>query len=204
MPHNSNISPDEEAETCLAYISPDVPYDEWVSVGMALNAHGVSSSVFENWSSGGTKYKPGEPLKKWASFNGDGVNFGTLVEMAKRNNGGVSPLARQRDPVNVSKDFEDLTPAEKAAIEDADEKLWQFMQERQYDEMEVPEHQPPLVGLKGKGVIWRGNVHTLVAQSKAGKTHDLAALIRTAVTGERTLGWTVDAPCNGMIAYSRL
>ena len=199
--HNSNLSPDEEAETCLAYISPDVPYDEWVSVGMALNAHGVSSGIFESWSSGGTKYKPGEPLKKWESFNGDGVGFGTLVEMAKRNNGGVSPLARQRDAVNVSKDFENLTPAEKAAIEDADEKLWQFMQERQFSEMDVPEHQPPLVGLKEKGVIWRGNVHTLVAQSKAGKTHALAAIMRTMITGERTLGWTVDAPCDGMIAY---
>ena len=201
MAHNSNLSPDEEAEACLAYISPDAPYDEWVGVGMALKSHGVSPSVWESWSSGGTKYKQGEPLKKWESFNGNGIGFGTLVEMAKRNNGGVSPLARQRDPVSISKDFEDLTEAEKAAIEDADEKLWQFMQERQYDEMEVPEHQPPLVGLKGKGVIWRANVHTLVAQSKAGKTHDLAALIRTAVTGERTLGWTVDAPCNGMIAY---
>jgi len=201
MAHNSNLSPDEGAEACLAYISPDAPYDEWVGVGMALKSHGVSPSVWESWSSGGTKYKQGEPLKKWESFNGNGIGFGTLVEMAKRNNGGVSPLARQRDPVSISKDFEDLTEAEKAAIEDADEKLWQFMQERQYDEMEVPEHQPPLVGLKGKGVIWRANVHTLVAQSKAGKTHDLAALIRTAVTGERTLGWTVDAPCNGMIAY---
>ena len=60
---------------------------------------------------------------------------------------------------------------------------------------------PPLVGLKGAGVIWRGNVHTLVAQSKAGKTHALAAIMRTMITGERTLGWTVDAPCNGMIAY---
>jgi len=201
MPHNSNISPDEEAETCLAYISPDVPYDEWVSVGMALNAHGVSSGIFENWSSGGTKYKPGEPLKKWESFNGDGVGFGTLVEMAKRNNGGVSPLARQRDAVNVSKDFDDLTPAQKAAIEDADEKLWQFMQERQYDEMDVPEITPPLVGLKEKGVIWRDNVHTLVAQSKAGKTHALAAIMRTMITGERTLGWTVGAPCQDTIVY---
>jgi hypothetical protein len=55
--------------------------------------------------------------------------------------------------------------------------------------------------LKEKGVIWRDNVHTLVAQSKAGKTHALAAIMRTMITGERTLGWTVDAPCDGMIAY---
>ena len=47
---------------------------------------------------------------------------GTVFHMAKE-------LARQ---------------ATQAANEDADEKLWQFMQERQFDEMEVPEHQPPL------------------------------------------------------------
>ena len=84
---------------------------------------------------------------------------------------------------------------------DSDEKLWQFMQERQYDEMSTPEFHPPLVCLKEIGVIWRGNVHTLVAQSKAGKTHALGALMRTMATGERTLGWTVDVPEQDTIAY---
>jgi 5S rRNA maturation endonuclease (ribonuclease M5) len=83
----------------------------------------------------------------------------------------------------------------------ADELLWSLMQDKQYSAMDTPPHQPPLVGLKEVGVVWRGNVHTLVAQSKAGKTHALGALMRTMVTGERTLGWTIDLPERGVIAY---
>ncbi len=89
--YNSNLSADEEVEACLAHISPDVDYSAWVGVGMACHAHGASLAVWDSWSRGGTKYKEGEPAKKWASFNGDGVGFGTLVEMAKRNNGGRNP-----------------------------------------------------------------------------------------------------------------
>ena len=115
--------------------------------------------------------------------------------------GKLSGLLGEGEKAEVEQTEVEQTEAEQAAQEHADEELWQFIQERQYNEMNVPEYHPPLVGLKGVGVVWQQNVHTIVAQSKAGKTRCIAALIRTIFTGERTLGWTVDNPSTASVVY---
>lgn len=66
----------------LDAISPDCSYDEWLKVGMALHYEGASCSVWDDWSSHGTKYKRGECEKKWKSFDGSGVTGGTLYHIA--------------------------------------------------------------------------------------------------------------------------
>lgn len=66
----------------LNAISPDCSYDEWLKVGMALKHEGVGLSVWENWSSHGTKYKQGECARKWAGFRRDEVTGGTLFYIA--------------------------------------------------------------------------------------------------------------------------
>ena len=62
----------------LNSIPPDCGYDEWLKVGMALKHEGASCSVWDNWSRGGTKYKPGECERKWRSFKRSDVTGGTL------------------------------------------------------------------------------------------------------------------------------
>ncbi|HEU4437678.1 MAG TPA: AAA family ATPase [Methylomirabilota bacterium] len=83
------VPPDEsrlpEAERALQGLDPDMPYPEWVRVGMALKT-GVGDAALPawvEWSSLGAKYRPGEPEEKWASFRRDEVGLGTLFEMAK-------------------------------------------------------------------------------------------------------------------------
>lgn len=69
--------------TLLSYISPDCSYDEWVKVGMALKHEGADVSVWDSWSSLGSKYRRGECVKKWKSFKRDDVTGGTLHHIAK-------------------------------------------------------------------------------------------------------------------------
>lgn len=74
----------QEVEEMLSYLDPDMPYQDWVNVGMALHSEGFNLSLWDIWSSKGTKYKSGECAKKWQSFNEDaGISIGTLVKMAQ-------------------------------------------------------------------------------------------------------------------------
>ena len=67
----------------LRAIDPDCSYDEWLKVGMALKHEGADVSTWDTWSSGGSKYKPGECDKKWKSFSKHDVTGGTLMHIAR-------------------------------------------------------------------------------------------------------------------------
>lgn len=78
----------------LACLSPDMPYQDWLNVGMALHAGGYDVSLWDEWSARGATYKPSECRDKWAGFaHGGGVSMGTLVHMARQNG------YRQQKPV---------------------------------------------------------------------------------------------------------
>ena len=68
----------------LNAIPPDCSYDEWLKVGMALKHEGADLSVWDDWSSRGTKYKAGECARKWRSFKRSEVTGGTLRHIADR------------------------------------------------------------------------------------------------------------------------
>ena len=104
----------------------------------------------------------------------------------------IDPDARTRS-VDAGKLAELLSDPEENS-------LWQFLQKREFDEMEPPPVQPPILKLGDVGVIWKGNIHTLVAPSKSGKTHAMASMIRALVTGERSLGWNCDK-VKGRVVY---
>lgn len=60
-------------------------YNEWKDVGMALKAEGFPCSVWDSWSSrDSARYHFTECEKKWNTFNGSGVNGGTIVYLAKQ------------------------------------------------------------------------------------------------------------------------
>lgn len=66
----------------LNAIPPDCSYDEWLKVGMALKHEGADLSVWDDWSSRGSKYKAGECARKWRSFKRSDVTGGTLRYIA--------------------------------------------------------------------------------------------------------------------------
>lgn len=72
----------------LRYINPSLlNYQEWVSVGMALNHEGYDAQVWETWSQRDVaRYHTGECQRKWKTFHGGGsdpVTAATIIQLAK-------------------------------------------------------------------------------------------------------------------------
>ena len=180
----SDMSKDQEAELCLQHLDPDMDYHEWIQVGMALKAHGASCAVWEAWSRGGQTYKPGECERKWNSFQGSGVGFGTVVNMAKQSNGGVNPIypSKSDKMTATASDFDIIDPAMDVdepidtglpAVTDADALMGTF-----------PTKPDCLI----EGVIGVGDKLILSASSKAGKTWLMLHLAYAVQNGDEWLG----------------
>jgi hypothetical protein len=75
----------EEIISALSHLDPDMPYVDWLRVGMALRAGlgAAGRQVWLAWCRDGEKYHPGEPEEKWRSFQKGGVGLGTLLQMAQ-------------------------------------------------------------------------------------------------------------------------
>ena len=60
-------------------------YQEWINVGMALQAEGYSWEIWDKWSQADRRYKKGECERKWRTFRGAGtpITGATIVQMAK-------------------------------------------------------------------------------------------------------------------------
>lgn len=60
-------------------------YSDWLRVGMALHAELGDAGLYlwDQWSRQSAKYQDGECERKWRSFSGSGVGFGTVVAMAR-------------------------------------------------------------------------------------------------------------------------
>lgn len=72
-------------------------YADWVRVGMALHAAlgDAGLSLWINWSRQSAKFREGECERKWRTFSGSGVGFGTLIAMAKQDD----PTGYDNSPV---------------------------------------------------------------------------------------------------------
>ncbi|GAB4112414.1 MAG: hypothetical protein Fur0019_18900 [Tibeticola sp.] len=73
------------ARDALHAISPDVPREDWIRVGMAAQAAGLPFEVFDAWSSTGATYKARSAAEAWRSFKPDGgIGAGTLFALARK------------------------------------------------------------------------------------------------------------------------
>ena len=88
-------------------------YQEWINVGMALQAEGYDCAVWDNWSRADRRYRPGECERKWRTFGGcsSPIKGGTIVQMAKQRGW----LPRYEDGVmdwndSISEDGDGFTP----------------------------------------------------------------------------------------------
>jgi hypothetical protein len=74
----------QDVRELLTYLDPDMPYDEWLHVGMALHAGKFHMGVWDEWSRRGKKYQNGDCLRRWRGFNpAAGITMGTLIQMAR-------------------------------------------------------------------------------------------------------------------------
>ena len=75
----------EKILSALDAIDPSLlSYEDWIHIGMALKSEGLPCSVWDSWSMRDMeRYKPGDCLRKWDTFNGDGWTAGTIIHMAE-------------------------------------------------------------------------------------------------------------------------
>ena len=78
-----------EIESALAFISPDIEYNEWLKIGMAIHHFDPNAfDVFDSWSARGEKYTGHDgingTLTKWDSFNTGASNPVTVLSIYRQ------------------------------------------------------------------------------------------------------------------------
>ncbi|MDW9473593.1 AAA family ATPase [Sinorhizobium medicae] len=85
-----------EVEELLSFISPDIGYQDWVNVLMAVHgALGVDGfAIADAWSARGAKYRKGDVAARWKGFTaGKGVTLSTVAQLARDGGADLSAIA---------------------------------------------------------------------------------------------------------------
>lgn len=101
----------DDVEVMLSHIDPDVAYEEWVKVGMAIHhvMGGTGFAMWDDWSRKGRKYTGIDSTeKRWHSFgkSANPAGIGTLVFLAEK--GGYSRPVEFVSSVTFSDPLTDL------------------------------------------------------------------------------------------------
>ena len=95
----------DRARDALQFIPPDLPRDEWVTVGMAAQAAGLQFDDFNAWSAAAGNYSERDARDTWRSFKpGKGIGAGTLFKVAAdhgRRREGAASHGRQTRPAQA-------------------------------------------------------------------------------------------------------
>ena len=85
MNHYQSLTTYNKIREALAYIPPDLPHDEWATVGMAIKdgLNGDGFDLFDEWSHGGKTYNQNDTRDTWKSIKSNGgITVGTLFYLA--------------------------------------------------------------------------------------------------------------------------
>lgn len=145
-----------KAAEALKFISADYGYDTWIKVGQALHdafgEHGFT--LWDDWSSGGAKYKGQTDIDThWRTFHqGGGVGIGTVFHIAKES-GYQGPAGVDFSGLKIDNETGEVLPALKAlSIHD------------------VISHPSPAPAFVWDGYLPRGVVSMLAAHGGTGKS----------------------------------
>ena len=90
VPVVADWSLEQVREKILPKLDPDCGYSDWLKVGMALHHQGSGAAewleLFDEWSAQSNKYQPGEPQRKWSSFDIFPESTLTLASLIKEAN----------------------------------------------------------------------------------------------------------------------
>ena len=90
----------DRARDALYALSPELPRDEWVRIGMAAHAAGLDFEAFNDWSSQAGSYNERDARDTWRSFKpGKGVGAGTLFKAAAQAGWRPDALQAANSPV---------------------------------------------------------------------------------------------------------
>jgi len=94
---------DTEVSKALSVIPNNVPYDEWLAIGMALKNAGMPLSIWQNWcnnkrySQSRQSWKNEDLEYKWNSFTRQEVSINTLFYIAKKYGYKTEKYSRNND-----------------------------------------------------------------------------------------------------------
>ena len=103
--HGDDQASPAEIEEALSYIDPDLRYDEWRGVLMALHDElgDQGLAIADRWSSQGAKYRNGDVANKWRSFKpGGGVSIKTVFAAAKQAGADLGAISKRHKGPNYS------------------------------------------------------------------------------------------------------
>ncbi len=89
-PEGTPLADAQEVRSALNALDPNVGYEQWLRIGMALHSTGAGLEAFEiwdGWSAHGTLYKEGECSYRWKTFTRDRarkVTISTLFWYARK------------------------------------------------------------------------------------------------------------------------
>lgn len=90
------------AYKALQSIPADLQYQDWIRVGMAAKAAGLSFEDFDEWSSWAANYDKRAAISAWRSFKiGRGVTAGTLFYVAAQYGWRRDPMNRTSIPASM-------------------------------------------------------------------------------------------------------
>ena len=84
-------------------------------------------------------------------------------------------------------------------IKAAESEIWDQLQRRKFDPTNLAEPSIPAMTIRDRPIITRGNLLTLVAPDKSGKSHVMGAMMRSVAFGGCNLG--IESTAGGRAAY---
>ncbi len=90
---------EQQVAEALTFLEPDMPYLEWIFIGMGLHREGFPLDMWDKWSARGLKYHGIADLEShWKGFNANGDRtIGTIIDLAMTQ--GWKPKSERQDRV---------------------------------------------------------------------------------------------------------
>ncbi len=177
----------------LEVLDADMPYSDWLAVGMALHHETSGEGIhwWDQWSAAGSKY-PGEEVlqKHWESFGRSEdkpITFKTLAHMANQNGARISLNAISYEQ------FEDLSSESDKSSLQAEQPKSRFPVQPAFSFAGVTSWEYLI-----KGVIPQASVGVLFGESGAGKSFVMLDMALAVATGER---WRDHRTTQGRVVY---
>lgn len=180
--------------SALDFINPDIAYDDWVRIGMALFrwSDQVGFTVWDKWSSQGSKYRREEMHAKWTSFRNSPtpekhVTLRTLFHLAQQEGWeclpglgqfvGGSDSEHQTDQVDLSGLLKEPKKTDDSEAED--DLMYTVRSWGEVSQMEIDPQ-----GWFWGNIFSTGQLQALIGQGGLGKSRISLNLARNQILGE--------------------
>lgn len=178
----------------LSYISASCDYGTWYKVGMAIQAAGLPFEIWDSWSRSAPDMYPGveKMRRKWLSFTGGRITFGTLVYIAKENGWSWYQEKRSEEQTILPANHPEAEERSKRKPEDSVPDFEEYDSDY-FNNTEITSPEPIIDQILYSGLGMLG------APAKMGKSYLLLQMTFCVAEGKPFLGFKINRP--GEVLY---